>query len=239
MEKIPDIIHESWHELLQPLFDDPKMDIIKTKLLPYCKFYPEAAHIFRVFEMPIDEVKVVVLGQDPYFNGSAIGYAFAVSEKSPVPKSLDIILKEVIQPTTSEEFVDFKLKNPNWKTLQHWRDQGVFLLNSALTVEIGEAGSHLGQWMWFTREVIRKLSQHHTMIWILWGSKAQGFREYIADKRFWLKREVETVDAYNWILEAPHPAAGSYGNPKRFEGCNHFKLCNEILDAKKKEFINW
>lgn len=64
MEKIPDIIHESWHELLQPLFDDPKMEIIKTKLLPYCKFYPEAAHIFRVFEMPIDEVKVVVLGQD-------------------------------------------------------------------------------------------------------------------------------------------------------------------------------
>ena len=68
MEKIPDIIHESWHELLQPLFDDPKMAIIKNTLLPNCKFYPEAKNIFRVFEMPISDIKVVVLGQDPYFN---------------------------------------------------------------------------------------------------------------------------------------------------------------------------
>ena len=226
MEKIPEVIHESWHRHLQPLFDDPKMELIKSRLLPSCKFFPEAGKIFRVFSMPLDQIKVVILGQDPYFNGSAIGYAFAVDENSSIPKSLDIILKEVLNPETSEEYVKFKNNNPQWKTLQHWVEQGVFLLNTALTVEIGKAGSHLGQWMWFTREVVKIISLEIHPIWLLWGAKAQSFKEYIGST--------------NVMLQCPHPAAGAYsGGKTTFEGCNHFNLCNEILKQQNKTIINW
>ena len=87
MQKIPEIIHESWHPYLQPLFDDPKMQKIKDDVLPRTKFYPDPSAIFRAFSMPIDQIKVVILGQDPYYNGTANGLAFAVNKETGVPKS--------------------------------------------------------------------------------------------------------------------------------------------------------
>jgi uracil-DNA glycosylase len=248
MSNIAKIIHPSWHIHLQPLFDNSKMDLIKNQLLPNCTFYPEAEYIFRVFSMPVSNIKVVILGQDPYFNGSAIGYAFAVNEKSPYPKSLDVILKEVLRPQTSEEYVKFKVENPEWKTLQHWVQQGVFLLNTALTVEIGKAGSHLGQWQWFIREVIKVISQEVKPVWLLWGSKAQSYRDYIYGASTIkniggdTSKIVSLVDVQgkNHILEAYHPAAGAYsGGKNTFEGCNHFNICNEILKLKEENIINW
>ena len=241
MSLIPPIIHKSWHENLQPLFDDPKMELLKNRILLECSFFPKGQDIFRVFSMPLDKIRIVILGQDPYPTpGQATGLAFSVSHLTKMPKSLTTIKAEVdrLTPTT---VTDIK----NWKTLSHWHDQGVFLLNTALTVEQASPGSHIGYWEWFTKQVIQVIAYNNPCIWMLWGSKAIGFR-YLA-----IGEVGELIDndpknipmsyttPMNIILEAPHPAAESYGNKKKFSGCNHFKIANQILSYQGKTIINW
>lgn len=249
MEQLPPTIHESWHSHIQPLFDDPKMVMIKNQVLPNCRFYPERHLIFRVFEMPINEIKVVILGQDVYPNGQGVGLAFAVNMASqPLPPSLRIIKNEVDINTELRWFTK-RGEDYSWRTLEHWKKQGVFLLNSALTVEVQNAGSHLGIWQWFTREVVKVISINQPCIWMLWGSKAKGFKDYI-DKNsivpniidaITLEKGVqETFKGYNFVLSTDHPAAETYPDSKyKFTGCNHFNLSNEILKAKGLEQIKW
>lgn len=247
--EIPKIIHESWHEHLQPLFDDNKMSIIKNEILPKCKFYPGPSDIFRVFTMPLDQIKVVILGQDPYPNGEANGLAFAVNEGKPFPASLKVIAKEIEREGLKTGFYDADI--PHWKTLESWHEQGVFLLNTALTVEEKNAGSHLGIWQWFTREIIKIISTNNPCIWMLWGAKAQSFRDYISNstiilnsQKFGIENDVEAqhyLHGMNIILEAPHPAAELYpgGKKSTFTGCNHFIMCNEVLKLTNKKQINF
>lgn len=180
----------------------------------------------------------------PYPNGEANGLAFAVEEETPIPKSLSIIFKEVIKAETPTEFVEV-LKTKD-RTLMNWFNQGVFLLNTALTVEEKNASSHLGIWQWFTREVIKIISQHHPCIWLLWGAKAQSYREYIHNRADYTCTVIDEgtplLHTANYIMEAPHPAAELYpGGTKKttFTGCNHFILCNEILELQNKQKINF
>lgn len=225
---LPPTIHQSWHEHLQFLFDDPKMNMIKNQLLPNCHFYPEKHQIFRVFEMPITVIRVVILGQDPYPNGQATGLAFGarITDYNKLPPSLKIIQKEVENSNALQFFK--KNEGISWQTLEHWHRQGVFLLNTALTVEHNNAGSHLGQWQWFTREVIKIISTVQPCIWMLWGTKAQGFKDYI------------TKGVGNNVLFANHPAAEAYPNSEyKFTGCNHFILTNDILKTKNQSSIKW
>lgn len=243
-QPLPPNIHPSWHQHLQPLFDDPKMNMIKNQLLPSCNFYPERHQIFRVFQMPITEIKVVVLGQDPYPNGEATGLAFGVRvyDYGKLPPSLKIIQKEIQQSNALQMFK--KNEGISWQTLEHWWKQGVFLLNTALTVEQKNAGSHLGQWQWFTREVIKIISTVQPCIWMLWGSKAKGFKDFI-DSNLIIKDKVEGEittggPMFNYVLLGNHPAAEAYTNSEyKFTGCNHFNLCNEILKAKNQLLIKW
>lgn len=229
MQQLPPTIHESWHKYLQPLFDDPKMIMIKDKVLLQTPYYPERKDIFKVFTMPLNEIKVVILGQDPYPNGEATGLAFAVNSAVSMPPSLKIIKGEIENRNTLWYFK--KYEDAMWKTLNHWFHQGVFLLNTALTVQQGVSGSHLGVWQWFTKEVIKIVSINQPSVWLLWGAKAKGFKDYIDNS---------TQHAQNMILEADHPAAETHPNPKgRFTGCNHFNLCNEILIAKNQTQIKW
>jgi uracil-DNA glycosylase len=134
-----------------------------------------------------------------------------------------------------------------WKTLNHWVEQGVFLFNTALTVEATKAGSHLGYWQWFTREVIKIISKVAKPIWMLWGAKAQYFSYFIEGGEKMTRNvdiEVNFGPMTNLILEAPHPAAELY---KRFDGkkvatfsgCCHFEKCNQILFHKKQPQIKW
>lgn len=241
MEKIPEIIHESWHKHLQPLFDNPKMLNIKTKLLPKCKWYPGPDNIFRVFRMPINEIKVVILGQDPYHNGTAIGYAFAVNKETPIPGSLRVIKEEII---ASKVEIEGDIEKASWRYLVGWRNQGVFLMNTAFTVPIGDAGAHVGQWQWFTKAVVQIISeQENKPIWMLWGDRAQGFEGYIlGGKSYSPESNNMFTTKGNVVLKAPHPAAQIYPNADKkyyFVGTNQFKLCNEVLKAKGKNPINW
>jgi len=182
------------------------------------------------------------MGRDPYPKGEAIGLSFAVNEETNVPASLRIILNELVntvKPIPDEVTVRMRKRN-----LQYLVNQGVFLLNSALTVEAGNAGSHTDYWMWFTRQVVNAISKEAKPVWLLWGSKAQSFRGYIDNA--WIMGIPEITELpkgieANYLLQAPHPAAESY-DPNtiyKFSKCNHFNLCNKILELKGKTQINW
>lgn len=234
MNQIPQIIHSSWHPFLQELFDDPKMELIKQKCRE-APYFPSPEQVFKVFSMPLQDIKVVILGQDPYPKGEAIGYAFAVDSNTPIPASLKIILDEIATTTPA---------NPNRnRNLQYLIDQGVFLLNSALTVEVSRAGSHTDYWTWWTRNIVHIISNNINPVWMLWGMKAYAFRNYV--NKGWIMdlHEVKEIKdtVSNYILIAPHPAAQAYDSntPYKFTGCNHFNMCNKILELESKTQIQW
>lgn len=247
MEQIHPIIHPSWHPYLQSLFDDHKMKKLKYEILPATHFLPEAKNIFRVFEMPIDAVKVGIVGQDPYPNpGDAIGLAFAVSEITNMPKSLQIIRSEVTRSYPSKDESTWP-EVRQWKTLQHWHKQGVFLLNTALTVGMRDPGSHMGYWTWFTEKVVEILSKHHPIVWLLWGGKAQGLKHYIDNNVTYYRFPEGDVmgnelKEFNVVLQCDHPAAESYNggtSKNKFSGSNTFIDCNRVLEKQGNTIINW
>lgn len=236
--KLPPNIHRSWYQYLQPLFEDKKMQYVKD-YIGETGFLPLNEQVFRVFEMPLDQIRVVILGQDPYpIFGQANGLAFAVNENIRMPKSLKIIADEIEAEGLKSGFYDSDV--PYWRTLEAWSHQGVFLLNTALTVEPGNSGSHSNIWMWFTKEVVRIISIKNPCIWLLWGAKAQGFADHIRNY-FPYKEKRQLNPQENTVLVAPHPAAEAYkpDAKNKFTGCNHFKLTNEILTLKNQAVINW
>jgi len=246
---ITDNIDKSWQPVLSYLYQEP-LKSLNENILSDISYQPNKEDIFRVFEMPLNKIKVVILGQDPYPTpGDAIGLAFATREDRKIPTSLRVIQTEIMSdPEMFGEIPELFNKNtPEWKTLDHWRKQGVFLLNTALTVETGKAGSHLEYWEEFTKYVISFISVKNPCLWLLWGAKAQRFIPYINSCPFHVKgydkTTIENIPAnrdYNYILTASHPAAETYMNGKAgFYGCNHFYYANVILKKLKSKIINW
>lgn len=238
-------IHESWYSIKQYLYEEPLIKL-NNEILPNIKYYPNKKDIFNVFKIPLNQIKVVILGQDPYHTpDTAIGYAFAVNENSKIPPSLRIIREELDNSCENTLWGNQYLLNkdlPIWKTLQHWSNQGVFLLNTALTVEAGNPGSHLEYWENFTKHVIKLISYYNPSIWLLWGKKAQSYSSQIFSginiKDY--KDSIEDIPkGKNYILEAPHPAASLYGGKNSFIGCNHFNITNQLLKQNNKKQIKW
>lgn len=216
MESLPKNIHPSWNEYLLPLFQTDDMKKLKYEILPSINVEPARDNIFRVFETPLHDIKVVILGQDPYPNGEANGLAFAVNKDSVTPSSLTSIQEELFDDKTpSLRFAS------EWKTLEHWKEQGVFLLNTALTTEHGVKGAHLKLWQPFIKEVIHIISEHVGPTWLLWGRKAQDLAIPMVQKFAGPGR--------NAYFSAPHPVAHLYGKRDvSFIGCGHFKNLNNI-----------
>ncbi len=242
MEKIPSIIHESWHEHLLPLFNDPKLINFNKTVLTQQRFLPEPQDIFKVFRMPLHEIKVVLLGQDPYpQKGQATGLAFAVNPDVNAPFSLLTVYKEIQQERIDDpnfEVHDSFTTNPNqWKTLEHWEQQGVFLLNSALTVKEGVPGSHTEYWEDFITRVIHIIATEVKPIWLLWGAKARQ----LAWEVYAHHEENRKVGSRpNRTMLCGHPAAEYHKNGKgSFYGCNHFKKVNDLLSLSNEQTINW
>lgn len=216
-------IHPSWGEVLQSEFEQPYFHQIVERVryaYLHSEVFPPAGLIFNAFNLtPFDEVKVVILGQDPYHHpGQAMGLSFSVPEGVPLPPSLQNIYKEVetdmgqIAPTSGD--------------LTAWAKQGVFLLNTILTVEAYAPRSHqpIG-WQIFTDRVISKLSElREDLVFILWGNDAQR-KESMIDKDKHL------------ILKAPHPSPlSSY---RGFFGSKPFSQTNYYLVKKGKKPIRW
>jgi uracil-DNA glycosylase len=182
--------------------------------------YPEAAAVFNAFTLcPFTQVKVVILGQDPYHGaGQAHGLAFSVPEEVKIPPSLTNIYKEIV--------ADIGTKTPHSGNLERWAKQGVLLLNSTLTVEDGKPGAHqkLG-WERFTDAVIKKISdEKEHVVFLLWGNFARS-KQTLIDPRKHL------------ILEAPHPSPLSAYTG--FFGCKHFSKTNAYLKQHQRGHIDW
>jgi len=185
------------------------------------KVYPHPKHIFRAFELtPFDEVKVVILGQDPYHGaGQAIGLSFAVNEGVRLPPSLQNIFKEI------EDDLGKPLENRSGD-LTRWAKQGVLLLNATLTVQAGKAGSHQGKgWELFTDAAIKALSdQREHLVFILWGNYARQ-KGTVIDR------------AKHLVIESAHPSPFSAANG--FFRSKPFSQANAYLEQHKKETITW
>lgn len=182
--------------------------------------YPPPKDIFRAFNLcPFDNVKVVILGQDPYHGrGQANGLSFAVHTGVPLPPSLKNIFKEIADDTgaTPQEDGD----------LSRWATQGVLLLNATLTVRAGSAGSHQKKgWELFTDEAIHALSKERDhLVFMLWGNYAREKGKVIDRSK-------------HLVLEAPHPSPFSVHTG--FFGCKHFSKANEYLKQYGKTEIDW
>ena len=215
-------IGNSWDEVLKSEWSLPYYQKLREFLSSEYgsrEIFPDKWDIFNAFKFcSYENVKVVILGQDPYFGvGQAHGLAFSVKKGVAIPPSLRNIFKEMNS--------DIGFKIPSHGCLESWERQGVFLLNTVLTVRKGAPLSHRGQgWETFTDHVISLLSaREKPMVFLLWGANARSKRTLIDTSR-------------HLVLEAPHPSpmAASYG----FFGCKHFSKANAFL-AAHGEGVDW
>ena len=217
-------LSSSWIELIGDQFEQPYMKalrlFLKERLQGGAKIFPSGSKIFAALDaLPVDHVKVVILGQDPYHGpGQAHGLCFSVNDGVPFPPSLENILKELQ--------ADMGLKRPQSGNLTPWTRQGVLLLNSTLTVEQGQAGSHQGKgWETFTDELIHRLAEREKhLVFVLWGAYAQKKGAMIDRDR-------------HLVLEAPHPSPLSAH--RGFFGSKPFSKANEYLLNHRKAPIDW
>jgi uracil-DNA glycosylase len=182
--------------------------------------YPPGKYIFNAFnKTPFNDVKVIILGQDPYHGpGQAHGLSFSVPSGIKTPPSLVNIFKEISE--------DLNLPTPSHGNLESWAAQGVLLLNSTLTVRANLAGSHQRKgWENFTDAIIKRLSdRRENLVFLLWGRFSQNKSVLIDEKK-------------HLILQAPHPSPLSAYTG--FFGCRHFSKTNEFLLKKEKDAIDW
>lgn len=216
-------IEKSWGEALAEEFSKPYFvrmaEFLHAEKAAGKVIYPSGSAIFKAFELcPLDKVKVVILGQDPYHGyGQAMGLSFSVPDNVPAPPSLKNIFKEI----ESDLGVTMSGK-PN---LESWANQGVLLLNAVLTVRASEPASHSAiGWQEFTDAVIRTISDRcEGVVFLLWGNYARSKAPLIDRNK-------------HSVLEAAHPSPLARG---AFFGCRHFSRTNAILEAEGKKPIDW
>jgi uracil-DNA glycosylase len=222
---MPDIqLHDSWKAALLPELQADYM--VKLQALLQAEkaagkhIYPKDDAWFRALNLtPLDKVCVVILGQDPYHGpGQAHGLCFSVQHGVRPPPSLVNIFKELES--------DLGLPRPKHGFLEHWAEQGVLLLNSVLTVEMGKPGSHQKKgWEQFTDAVIRLINaKDEPVVFLLWGAYAQKKAAFVDSTK-------------HLVLTAAHPSPLSAHNG--FMGCRHFSKCNAFLESKGSPSIDW
>ena len=215
-------IEKSWKNELRDEFLSPYFLQIKENLINAKKnevVFPPSELIFNAFNItPFDEVKVVILGQDPYHGlNQAMGLSFSVPKGVKIPPSLINIFKELQ--------MEFGYEIPKNGDLTNWAKQGVLLLNSSLSVAANKPNSHSKfGWQIFTDSVIKILSQkRQNLVFMLWGNYAKAKANLIDENR-------------HLVLKAAHPSPLAGG---AFFGCKHFKKCNEYLKSHNKNEIDW
>ena len=216
-------IEQSWKDALAGEFEKPYfaslVRFLHGEREQGFRVYPPGSQIFKAFELtPVDKVKVVILGQDPYHGpGQAMGLSFSVPDNVPAPPSLKNIFKEIES--------DLGRRMSGRPNLEKWASQGVLLLNAILTVRAGVAASHskIG-WEEFTDAVIKYLSDNcNGIVFLLWGNFARSKKALIDSSR-------------HYVLEAAHPSPLARG---AFFGCRHFSQTNNILISRGLAPIDW
>lgn len=215
-------MHDSWKPFLESEFNKPYFQELSRFLANAYStktIFPKKTQVFRAFTTDLNQVKVVILGQDPYHTpGAAHGLAFSVPDTAPIPPSLQNIYKEI-----DNEYGEHHNQTGNLKS---WQSQGVLLLNNVLTVEAHQAGSHRGKgWEIFTEATIKYLNETRPhLVFMLWGRDARS-KAPLLDKDKHL------------VLESPHPSPLSAYHG--FFGNNHFRLCNDFLRSHNETEIIW
>ncbi len=216
-------IEQTWKDALASEFEKDYFvrltDFVRAEYLSGKKIFPAPGNIFNAFNLcPLDKVKVVIIGQDPYHEpGQAHGLCFSVLPPTPVPPSLVNIYKEIEN--------DLGRPSVTHGDLTHWANQGVLLLNATLTVQAHRAASHVGKgWEQFTDAVIRTVAARENIVYMLWGSYAQRKAEFVNPAR-------------NLILKSVHPSPLSAH--RGFFGNHHFSRANEYLVAHGTAPIEW
>ncbi|MFT4091649.1 MAG: uracil-DNA glycosylase [Asticcacaulis sp.] len=217
-------LEDSWKAALSPEFSAPYMASLKAFLQAEKAagktIFPKGAEYFNALNLtPLDQVRVVILGQDPYHGpGQAHGLCFSVRPDVRIPPSLVNIYKEMK--------ADLGIEPARHGFLEHWAKQGVLLLNSVLTVEAGQAASHQKRgWEQFTDAVIARVNERETpVVFLLWGSYAQKKAAFVDPTR-------------HLVLKAAHPSPLSAHNG--FLGCKHFSKANEFLRSRGLEPVEW
>ena len=224
MSELKNLLHSDWFALLDEktkvnfMAVCQKMDCLYEENLGH--IFPPKNQVFAAFNlMAVTDIKVVILGQDPYpTDGQANGFCFSVNSNNKIPKSLNNIFIELKD--------DIGIENPLNGDLSKWANQGVFLLNSILTVENGKPESHskIG-WEELTDAIIQLLSfRNSNLVFLLWGAKAEKKRVLIDENK-------------HLVLTAPHPSPLSAY--RGFFGCRHFSKTNTFLLSKGKPIISW
>ncbi|MCS7028659.1 MAG: uracil-DNA glycosylase [Bacteroidia bacterium] len=217
-------IEESWKQVLSAEFNKPYFEalvlFLKQEKAKQKIIYPKGSEIFNAYAYtPYPKVKVVILGQDPYHGeGQAHGLAFSVNDGVPLPPSLKNIYKELQD--------DLGIIPPKSGNLTRWAVQGVFLLNTCLTVEKDKPFSHKDKgWEEFTDATIKALNERkEPIVFLLWGKPAQSKEKLI-------------TNPHHLVLKAAHPSP--YSADKGFFGCRHFSKTNAFLQANGLEPIQW
>lgn len=224
VEKKSGSLEGKWATLLEDQFEQPYMKNLRQFLAGEKQqgkiIYPPGRDIFNALNhTDIDDVKVVIIGQDPYHGPSqAHGFCFSVQTGVAIPPSLRNIYQELAQ--------DIGMDIPVHGTLTTWADQGVLLLNAVLTVEAGKAGAHQGKgWELFTDRVIELINENtQDVVFLLWGSYAMKKGKLIDRNK-------------HLVMEGPHPSPLSAY--RGFFGCKHFSKANQYLISKDRKGINW
>lgn len=214
-------MHESWKELIEESKEQYFLDLISFIRSEREKYniYPPSGSLYTAFKYPLDNIKVVILGQDPYHGkGQAHGLAFSVERGNKVPPSLQNIYKEL------KSDIDGFNAPPHGELL-NWAEQGVLLLNTILTVRESSPGSHKDKgWEKFTSKAIELVSQKGNVVFILWGKYAQSYEKLIDQNN-------------NYIIKSAHPSPMSAYNG--FFGSKPFSRANAKLAEWGKEIIDW
>jgi len=218
---------ESWRAALEPVLATQEArrlgGFLKTEESAGKRIYPPRGARLRALELtPLDQVKVVILGQDPYHGpGQAHGLSFSVPQGVKVPPSLVNIYKEIA--------TDLGIARPDHGNLEHWARQGVLLLNNSLTVEEGRAGSHQKMgWEAITDAAVAAVAQRdEPSVFLPWGNHARRKAERVPG----------LMDGRHLVLTAPHPSP--FSAHAGFFGSRHFSQANAFLEAKGRGAIDW
>jgi uracil-DNA glycosylase len=217
-------MHESWKASLKTEFDSDYMaalrDFLTAEKAAGKQIFPHSSNWFRALELtPLEEVKVVILGQDPYHGpGQAHGLCFSVQPGVRTPPSLQNIYKELQ--------ADLGIAPAKHGFLEHWAQQGVLLLNSVLTVEAHQAASHQKRgWERFTDAIVAAINESTApVVFLLWGAYAQ-------------KKAAFVDESHHLVLRAAHPSPLAAHNG--FFGCRHFSKTNAFLAQRGRPQIDW
>ena len=220
------LLGESWFNVLGDYFDTPNMQNISKYIAQrrlQTMVYPAPENVFKAFQVtPYEDVKVVIIAQDPYNDGTATGIAMGTDGYQNYPKTIDVLDKAV--ENSVYDGLRFPPLDP---TLMPWATQGILLINSVLTVEHKQANSHskIG-WQYFILRAIEELDKKDFVVYLLWGAEAQRFEKYVKGKN-------------HMVLKAEHPIKHKYEKRPEWIHNDCFNEANRLLDFHNLKKISW